>query len=55
MKKILERIDNYIHAILNKEKDKWNSGMKNHYYAMYDLVEDIEEVLDKWENKYNDK
>ena len=52
MKKILERIDNYCHKILQAEKDKWNSGMKNEYYSVYDLVEDIEMVLDRWEKKY---
>ena len=52
MKKILEKIDKYIHKILQSEKDKWNSGIKNSYFSTYDLVEDIEEVLDKWDKKY---
>ena len=51
MKKILDKIDKYIHKILEAEKDKWDSGMKNSYYSTYDLVEDIEAVLDKWERK----
>lgn len=51
MKKILEKIDKFIHKILQNEKDKWNSGMKNSYYSTYDLVEDIEEILDKWEKR----
>lgn len=53
MKKILEKIDKFIHKILENEKDKWQSGMKNNYYSVYDLVEDIEEVLDKWDTKIN--
>ena len=51
MRKILEKIDKYIHKILENEKDKWNSCMKNEYFSTYDLVEDIEEVLDKWERR----
>lgn len=52
MKKILAKIDNYIHKILENEKDKWESGMKNSYFQTYDLVEDLEQVLDKWDRKY---
>ena len=51
MKKKLKKIDDFIHKMLQVEKDKWNSGLKNNYYSMYDLVEDIEEVLDKWERR----
>lgn len=51
MKKILDKVDKFIHKILENEKDKWNSGMKNNYYNVYDLVEDLEEVLDKWDRK----
>ena len=53
MKNRLNKIDKFIHKMLNDEKDKWLSGMKNEYFNVYDLVEDIEEVLDKWEKKYD--
>lgn len=52
MKRILEKIDKFIHKILENEKDKWESGMKNSYFLTYDLVDDIEQVLDKWDKKY---
>ena len=52
MKKIIERIDNYCQKIVQSEKDKWDSGMKNKYYSAYDLVEDIKVVLVRWERKY---
>lgn len=51
MKKILEKVDKFIHKLLTNEKDKWQSGLKNNYFAVYDLVEDLEQVLDKWSNR----
>lgn len=49
--RLLDKIDNYIHKLLHDQKDKWDSGLKNDYYFTYDLVEDIEAVLDKWSKK----
>lgn len=44
-----QQVNKFIIKHLTNEKDKWNSGMKNDYYAWQDLADDMVEYFQKRE------
>lgn len=45
MKSCKERLIEWLERNTEKEKDKWNSGMKNQYFEMCDLRDLVEDFL----------
>lgn len=47
MKTPKDKLIEFLERNVEKEKDKWNSGMKNEYFAWCDLRDDIEDCLER--------
>ena len=45
MKSPKDKLIEWLERKVETEKDKWNSGMKNEYFAWCDLRDDVEEFL----------
>lgn len=47
MKTPKEKLIEFLERNVEREKDKWNNGMKNDYFAWCDLRDDIEDYLER--------
>lgn len=47
MKTPKDKLIEFLERQVEKEKDKWNSGIKNDYFAWCDLRDDIEDYLER--------
>lgn len=45
MKTCKEKLIEWLEKLVEKEKDKWDSGMKNHYFEACDLRDKVENFL----------